>query len=72
MTLAELKAELAEIQTAKRDLLQGGQAYGLGDRRFQGVNYDQLLAREKELHRAIDIQETGGRSIVRGGLICYR
>lgn len=58
-TLADLQAELAEVRTARRDLLQGGQAYGLGDRRFQGVSYAELLAREKELTRAINVANGG-------------
>jgi hypothetical protein len=58
-TLAELQAELAEIRTAKRDLLAVGQGYGLGDRRFEGVPYETLVKREKELLTSIRIASGG-------------
>lgn len=52
-TLAQMQDEIELIRQAKNDLLLGGQSYGLGDRRFQGVSFDQLVRREKELDRAI-------------------
>lgn len=60
-TVSEMQDELALIKQAKTDLLQGGQSYGLGDRRFQGVSFDQLNKREKELERAISF--AGGQYI---------
>lgn len=49
-TLAEVQAEIAEVLTARSNLLTSGQSYGLTTRRKQEVDYAALNARLDKLY----------------------
>jgi hypothetical protein len=58
-SLAELQAELVEVNEAIRDQMGVGAEYGLGDRRFKGIAYGDLQKRKRELNNAIKVASGG-------------